>query len=96
MTHEALRTLGVLLAAGLAARLLADALRLPEMLLMVAGGALLGPWGLGVLHVPMASTGGQLLFTLGVSLILYYGGLNLSLRVLRRTAVALSLLAVPA
>ena len=95
MTHEVLSTLGVLLAAGLAARLLAGVLRLPEMLLMVAAGALLGPSALGVLEVPLASTGGQLLFTLGVSLILFYGGLNLSLHVLRRTATALALLAVP-
>ena len=36
-----------------------------------------------MIDVPLDSIGAQLLFTLGVSLILFYGGLNLSLAVLR-------------
>ena len=45
--------------------------------------------------MPLDSIGAQLLFTLGVSLILFYGGLNLSLDVLRRVWVGLGLLVVP-
>ena len=51
--------------------------------MLVAVGALLGPSALDVVDVPLDSLGAQLLFTLGVSLILFYGGLNLSLPVLR-------------
>ena len=56
---------------------------------------LLGGSALDVADVPLDSTGAQLLFTLGVSMILFYGGLNLSLPVLRRVWVALGLLVVP-
>ena len=62
---------------------------------MVAVGALLGPSLLDVVDVPLDALGAQLIFTLGVSAILFYGGLNLSLRVLRQTALSLGLLSVP-
>ena len=95
MTRDVILTLGLLLAAGLAARVLADALRLPEIVLLIAMGALLGPSALDVVDVPLDSLGAQLLFTFGVSSILFYGGLNLSLRVLRSVSLSLALLAIP-
>ena len=95
MTRDVVLTVGLLLAAGLAARVLADVLRLPEIVLLIALGAALGPSALDVVNVPLDSIGAQLLFTFGVSSILFYGGLNLSLAVLRRVAVSLGLLAIP-
>ena len=95
MTRDVVLTVGLLLAAGLAARVLADVLRLPEIVLLIALGALLGPSALDVLDVPLDSLGAQLLFTFGVSSILFYGGLNLSIGVLRGVAVSLGLLAIP-
>ena len=95
MTRDILLTLSVLLGAALAARFLASLLRVPEILLLVLFGALLGSSVLDVIDIPLDSIGAQLLFTLGVSLILFYGGLNLSLDVLRRVRVGLGLLVVP-
>ncbi len=95
MTRDVILTIGLLLAAGLAARVLADALRLPDIALLIAFGALLGSSVLDVVDVPLDSLGAQLLFTFGVSSILFYGGLNLSLTVLRRVALSLGLLAIP-
>ncbi len=95
MTDDVLLTLSLLLIAALVARLLASILRVPEILLLVALGALLGPSVLDVVDVPFESVGVQLMFTLGVSLILFYGGLNLSLPLLRKVWVALGMLAVP-
>ena len=95
MTRDVILTVGLLLAAGLAARVLADLLRVPEIVLLIALGALLGPSVLDVVDVPLDSLGAQLLFTFGVSSILFYGGLNLSLTVLREVAVSLGLLAIP-
>jgi cell volume regulation protein A len=92
---DVLLTLSLLLIAALVARLLASLLRIPEILLLVALGALLGPSVLDVVDVPFESLGAQLMFTLGVSLILFYGGLNLSLPLLRKVWVALGLLVVP-
>jgi cell volume regulation protein A len=95
VTRDVILTVGLLLAAGLAARVLAEVLRLPEIVLLIALGAALGPSALDVIDVPLDSLGAQLLFTFGVSSILFYGGLNLSIGVLRGVSVSLGLLAVP-
>ena len=94
-TEDVLLTLSLLLSAALAARFLASLLRVPEMLVLLALGALFGPSVLDVVDVPLESLGAQLIFTLGVSLILFYGGLELSLPLLRKVWVSLSMLALP-
>jgi potassium/hydrogen antiporter len=95
VTDDVILTLSLLLGAALAARFIASLLPVPEILVLVAMGALMGDSALDVVDVPLDSLGAQLLFTLGVSLILFYGGLNLSLPVLRRVWVSLALLAIP-
>jgi cell volume regulation protein A len=94
MTRDVILTLSLLLVAGLVARLLATVLHLPEIVFLLGIGALLGPSALDVLDVPLDSIGAQLVFTLGVSSILFYGGLNLSLEILRKVWLSLGLLAV--
>src|ERR671923_346107 len=84
MTQDVILTLSLVLVAALTARFLASLLRIPEILVLVAVGALFGPSVLDVVDAPLDSIGAQLMFTLGVSLILFYGGLNLSLPLLRR------------
>ncbi|MGH3020094.1 MAG: cation:proton antiporter, partial [Gaiellaceae bacterium] len=88
-------TLALLLAAGLGSGLLAGILRVPRMVVLVAVGALLGPDVAGALDLPLESVAVQILLTLGVSMILFHGGLGLSFAVLRPVAVGLGLLAVP-
>lgn len=88
-------TFGVMLGAGLICHLVADILRVPRMLVLLAAGVLLGPSVLGAIDVPLDSTGAELLLTLGVSFILFHGGLQLSTRVLSQVAIGLGLLAVP-
>ena len=95
MTEDVILTLSILLSAALVARLLASILRIPEIIILVIFGALLGPELLDSIDVPFESIGAQLMFTLGVSLILFYGGLNLSLDVLQRVWVGLGMLVVP-
>jgi cell volume regulation protein A len=94
MTRDVILTLSLLLVAGLVARLLATLVRVPEIVFLLGLGALLGPSALDVLDVPLDSLGAQLVFTLGVSSILFYGGLNLSLDILRKVWLSLGLLAV--
>src|SRR5688572_14647189 len=95
MTDDLFLTLSLLLMGALMARFIASLLRIPEILVLVAIGALFGSSALDVVDVPFESLGAQLIFTLGVSLILFYGGLSLSLPILRRVWVTLGLLAVP-
>jgi len=92
---DVILTLGVMLVAGLVSQLVADALRVPRMLFLLVAGVLLGPSVSDAIDVPLDSMGAQLLLTLGVSFILFHGGLQLSTRVLSRVAVGLGLLAVP-
>jgi len=94
VTREVILTLGLLLGAGLAARVIGQLARVPELLVLVGAGALLGPSALDVVDVPLDTLGAQLVFTLGVSAILFFGGLSLSLDVLARVWLSLGLLAV--
>lgn len=93
--RDVIEILAIVLGTGLVSELVAELLRLPRMVVLLGAGALLGPHVLDVLEVPLDSVGVQLLLTLGVSLILFHGGLGLSVRVLRPVAVSLGLLAVP-
>ena len=88
-------TLGVMLVAGLVSQLVADLFRAPRMLFLLAAGVILGPSLTDAIDVPLDSTGAQLLLTLGVSFILFHGGLQLSTRVIGQVGVGLGLLAVP-
>jgi potassium/hydrogen antiporter len=92
---DVIEVLAILLGAGLVAEVVADLLRLPRMVVLLAAGVLLGPDVFEWVDLPLESLGPQLLFSLGVSLILFYGGLGLSLTILSRVGVALGLLAVP-
>lgn len=93
--EDVIFTVGVMLGAGLVCQLLADVLRAPRMLVLLGGGVVLGPSVADWIEVPLDSMGAQLLLTLGVSFILFYGGLQLSTRVLSQVAIGLGLLAVP-
>jgi cell volume regulation protein A len=94
MTRDVILTLGLLLGAGLAARLAAQVLGVPDVLMLVGAGALIGPSALDVIDIPLPSLAAQLVFTLGVSAILFHGGLSLSLDVLRGVWLSLGLLAI--
>jgi len=67
----------------------------PLMVVLVGAGVLIGPEALDWAQNPLEGVGAQLVFTLGVSLILFHGGLGISLRVIQRTAVGLGLLVLP-
>ena len=93
--RDVIDILAIILTAGLVAELLAAFLRLPRMVVLLAAGVVLGPEAADVLDVPLDSIGVQLLLTLGVSFILFYGGLGLSFDVLSRVGIGIGLLAVP-
>jgi cell volume regulation protein A len=93
--EQILRDFGLIIGAGLLSQAIAALLRLPEMVVLVAVGALIGPSVLGLVDNPLEGIGAQLVFTIGVSLILFHGGTGISLRVLSRTAVGLGLLVLP-
>jgi potassium/hydrogen antiporter len=93
--EDILFTFGFILGAGLVAQLIATFLRIPEMIVLVAVGALIGPSVLGLVSNPLDGVGAQLLFNIGVALILFHGGVGISLRVISRTSVGIGMLVLP-
>jgi cell volume regulation protein A len=93
--RDVIETLAIVLAAGLCSELVAGLLRVPRMVVLLAAGALLGPDVAGLVELPLDELAVQILLTLGVSMILFHGGLGLTFSVLRPVAVGLGLLAVP-
>ena len=65
-----LRDFSLILGAGLVSQLIATIIKLPEMVVLVAAGALIGPSVLGLVSNPLSGVGAQLLFNIGVALIL--------------------------
>jgi cell volume regulation protein A len=93
--QDVIFTVGTMIAAGLIAQPIAELLRLPHMLVLLAAGAILGPSVTDLIDVPLDSTGIQVLLTLGVSFILFHGGLQLSAGVLSQVAIGLGMLVLP-
>ena len=85
-------TVSLILACGLVARLFGDLTGLPEIVLMVGLGVLVGPSALDVANVPVDSLGTNLILSVGVGFILFYGGLGLSVHVLHGVSTSLTLL----
>jgi potassium/hydrogen antiporter len=93
--RDVIETLALVFAAGLVSQLVADVLRIPRMVVLLAAGALLGPDVADLVELPLDSVAIQILLTLGVSMILFHGGLGLSFAVLRPVVGGLGLLAIP-
>jgi cell volume regulation protein A len=93
--RDVIEILALVFAAGLVSELVAGLLRVPRMVVLLAAGAVLGPDVADLIDVPLDSVAVQILLTLGVSMILFYGGLSLSFHVLRPVVLGLGLLAIP-
>jgi hypothetical protein len=83
--EHVLRDLGFILGAGLLAQFVATFLRVPEMIVLVAVGAVIGSSVLGIVDNPLDGMGARLIFTVGVAMILFHGGVGISLRVISQT-----------
>ncbi|HSK83741.1 MAG TPA: cation:proton antiporter [Rubrobacter sp.] len=89
------RDFGLILGAGLVSQLIATVIKIPQMVVLVAAGAIIGPSVLGLVSNPLTGVGAQLLFNIDVALILFHGGTGISLQVISRTVVGLGLLVLP-
>jgi len=88
-----LAAVAILLAAGVGAGLLAQRLRVPDVVLYLLAGVALGPAFCGVLVLPADSSFCQLVLTFGAAYILFEGGSEVKLEVLARIWVGLTALA---
>ena len=79
-------SVGLALAAGMVAQVLARHLGIPGIVLLLAFGVVLGPEVLGVIEPGSLGSGMRTLVGFAVAVILFEGGLNLNVRRLRREA----------
>ncbi|HEU5398045.1 MAG TPA: cation:proton antiporter, partial [Gammaproteobacteria bacterium] len=83
----------VLLGAGAVCSWLARKLHLPDLVLLLVAGMLLGPHVAGLLDVPVNSTLGQLLLSFGASYILFDGGTGVRIEILRKIWLSVTAIA---
>jgi NhaP-type Na+/H+ or K+/H+ antiporter/mannitol/fructose-specific phosphotransferase system IIA component (Ntr-type) len=88
-THQMMITVVAALAAGGGLMTLCRKLRLPAIVLLLAGGILLGPEMLGVVHPEGLGNSLQVFVSLAVGLILFEGGLTLDLNGYRTTSTVI-------
>lgn len=79
-------TIGLALLFGMIAMSIAQHLRMPSIVVLLAVGALLGPDGLGVIQPGALGPWLQTIVGLAVSVILFEGAMNLEIKSLRRQA----------
>lgn len=90
---ELLFLLGIVLAAGAVGGFLASKLKVPDVVLFLLAGMVLGSAGLGIINVPIDSTVNQLLLIFGSCYILFDGGASVRLNVLKQVWPTLLIIA---
>ncbi|MBV8884847.1 MAG: cation:proton antiporter, partial [Chroococcidiopsidaceae cyanobacterium CP_BM_RX_35] len=89
--------IGIVLAAGAIISCLAQRIQLPDIVLFLLVGILLGPEITGIINIPSDSALNQLILVFGSSYIIFDGGASLQLKVLKEvwvTVVVLSTVGV--
>lgn len=93
LAAQAMMNVGVILASGAVAAVVAKRIAVPDIVLFLLTGILLGPELLGALDVGAASVMNQFVLTFGAAYILFDGGATLRFRVLREIWVLLLVIA---
>lgn len=84
--------MALLLVAGLLGGWVAERLRVPDIVVYLVVGILLGPGVAGWIQAPAGSIGSQIVFVAGAALLLYEGAREVRLRELRRVWLSVTLL----
>jgi NhaP-type Na+/H+ or K+/H+ antiporter len=82
--HDLLVMMGIVIVAGIGTILLAERLRLPSILLLLAAGVLFGPQGLQLIEPDALGAGLQVIIPLMVAIIVFEGGMVLDVTYLRQ------------
>jgi potassium/hydrogen antiporter len=93
LAKHILMTFGIILALGTACAVIARKLKLPDVVLFLILGTLLGPATTGLIDVKADSALNQLILIFGASYILFDGGASLRLKVLKGVWISIVLLA---
>lgn len=83
----------LIISSGLVAGKIAQKLRIPDIILFILTGILISPTGLGLINIPGSSALSEIILTFGAAYILFDGGVELNLKVLRKVWLTILLLA---
>jgi len=93
VAQHLLATVAFLFLFGSLAAKLADILKVPDVVLFLLIGLVIGPPGLSLVVVPVDSVLNQLVLIFGASFLLFHGGLNVSRAILKETWLTIMLMA---
>lgn len=88
---------GIVMLAGVGCSIIAKRIKVPDIVLFLLVGMVLGPAGVGAVHVPGDSALNQIILTFGASYLLFDGGASLRFKVLKEvwiTIVVISTLGI--
>jgi len=93
LAKHVLLLFGIILAVGTGVGVLARQLRVPDVVVFLVAGILLGPGVIGLVEVKADSTLNQLILIFGACYILFDGGASLQLKVLKEVWITITVLA---
>ncbi|NTW06074.1 MAG: sodium:proton antiporter, partial [Peptococcaceae bacterium] len=83
VVNELLITIGSLILIGVLVAKIADIIKIPDVVLFLLVGILVGPSVMSLIDLPGESVANQLILAFGSALILFHGGMSLDLKVLK-------------
>lgn len=93
IARHTLLSCGLILAIGTIAALVAQKIRIPDVAIFLITGILIGPHGLGAVHIGAESALNQVILLFGASYILFDGGATLRLAVLKQVWITILVIA---
>ncbi|MHB1236380.1 MAG: cation:proton antiporter [Gallionella sp.] len=93
LAKHALLVFGTILAAGTFSGLIARLLRIPDVVVLLLAGMLLGSGATGMVNIKADSTINQLIMVFGSSYILFDGGASIRLKVLKEVWITIVIIA---
>ena len=85
----------IILLVGIFSSKVAGWIKIPDVVVLLLAGILIGPPGLGWVSVPVEGALNQIILIFGASYILFEGGAGLSLQVIKKVWLTITLLAIP-
>ncbi len=91
--HAVLLDAAIILGSGAVCRYVAGGVRVPDIVLYLLAGVMLGPAVLGLINIPAGSALNQVVLLFGASFILFDGGATLRFRVLKKVWITIVVIA---
>lgn len=93
IVKQLLFVFGVILATGAVTAFIAQRIGIPDIVLFMLAGVLLGPEVFGVIHITSTSVLNQLILIFGASFIIFDGGASLRFNILKKVWITLAIIA---